>query len=274
MTDTSGTGIGTLNPFRYRGYCYDEETGLYYLGSRYYDPVTGRFVNADDPALLLSGSVGAIDKNLYAYCDNNPINRIDDGGEYWNIVAGAVIGGAISVGMELANQVISSKIAGEKVNWTEAGKAIAISAVSGAIGGGMTAAGVPVNIERAVTGAISGLTEAYTQFKNKTELGEGIVDVLTTVGMEVFFAGRGNKPTGASYKELMSQNKIIRYKLKNNQYKTIQRGEKELRRNLKRLKQTKIAVTKAGIKSTFWGTTRSTVWGYRKKACRWLKEKW
>ena len=274
MTDTSGTGIGTLNPFRYREYCYDEETGLYYLGSRYYDPVVGRFVNADDPALLLSGSVGAIDKNLYAYCDNNPINRIDDGGEYWNIVAGAVIGGAISVGMELANQVISSKIAGEKVNWTEAGKAIAISAVSGAIGGGMTAAGVPVNIERAVTGAISGLTEAYTQFKNKTELGEGIVDVLTTVGMEVFFAGRGNKPTGASYKELMSQNKIIRYKLKNNQYKTIQRGEKELRRNLKRLKQTKIAVTKAGIKSTFWGTTRSTVWGYRKKACRWLKEKW
>ncbi|MEI3219772.1 MAG: RHS repeat-associated core domain-containing protein [Lachnoclostridium sp.] len=109
---------------------------MYYLGSRYYDPVTGRFVNADDPALLLSGSVGAIDKNLYAYCDNNPINRIDDGGEYWNIVAGAVIGGAISVGMELANQVISSKIAGEKVNWTEAGKAIAISAVSGAIGGG------------------------------------------------------------------------------------------------------------------------------------------
>ena len=47
-TDTTSMKIGTLNPFRYRGYCYDEATGFYYLGSRYYDPVIGRFVNADD----------------------------------------------------------------------------------------------------------------------------------------------------------------------------------------------------------------------------------
>ena len=46
-TITSLSHIGLLNPMRYRGYCYDNETGLYYLISRYYDPTTGRFVNAD-----------------------------------------------------------------------------------------------------------------------------------------------------------------------------------------------------------------------------------
>jgi len=47
---TEGSMAGTLgkdNPFRYRVYLWDEETGLYYLRSRYYDPVWGRFLNAD-----------------------------------------------------------------------------------------------------------------------------------------------------------------------------------------------------------------------------------
>ena len=45
----SATGtLADINPIRYRGYYYDTETGLYYLQSRYYDPETGRFINADD----------------------------------------------------------------------------------------------------------------------------------------------------------------------------------------------------------------------------------
>lgn len=54
VTDTNGTTItdsnhiATLNPFRYRGYYYDSETGFYYLMSRYYDPVTHRFLNGDE----------------------------------------------------------------------------------------------------------------------------------------------------------------------------------------------------------------------------------
>ena len=50
--DTSGVSLATLNPFRYRKYVYDPETGLYCLGSRYYDPEVGRFVNADDSETL------------------------------------------------------------------------------------------------------------------------------------------------------------------------------------------------------------------------------
>ena len=67
--------IGTANPFRYRGYYYDNETGFYYLQSRYYDPVTGRFLNADSIEYLFSGTVQA-----YSYCSNSPINFVDNSG--------------------------------------------------------------------------------------------------------------------------------------------------------------------------------------------------
>ena len=65
-----------LNPFRYRGYYYDVETGYYYLQSRYYNPEWGRFLNADDS--LYSSIFGF---NLFAYCDNNPISYVDPYGE-------------------------------------------------------------------------------------------------------------------------------------------------------------------------------------------------
>ena len=69
--------LGTLNPFRYHGYVYDEETGLYYLQSRYYDPTTGRFVSAD---VMLSTGQGVLGHNCYAYCLGNPINYKDSNG--------------------------------------------------------------------------------------------------------------------------------------------------------------------------------------------------
>jgi len=57
MTDNSGTGAGDLNPFRYRGYVYDDETGWYYLKSRYYNLEVGRFINADTKVCVCTGSV-------------------------------------------------------------------------------------------------------------------------------------------------------------------------------------------------------------------------
>lgn len=68
------------NPFRYRGYHYDTETGLYYLQSRYYNPDLGRFISQDSPSYH-QGQVG-VAANLYAYVNNNPINEIDLNGEY------------------------------------------------------------------------------------------------------------------------------------------------------------------------------------------------
>ena len=78
---TTGTLAGTLGlfqPFRYRGYVYDWETGFYYLQSRYYDPTTGRFISAD---VLLSTGQGVLGHNCYAYCLDNPVNYEDPAGQ-------------------------------------------------------------------------------------------------------------------------------------------------------------------------------------------------
>ena len=138
ITDGSGNDvsdnpnhIANINPFRYRGYYFDVETGWYYLNARYYDPNVGRFISPDTTDVLTATPMGLTDKNLYAYCDNNPVMREDKGGQFWNIITGAVIGGVL----ELAGQLLSGKSLSE-VNWAKVG----VSAVSG----GLTAAVGPV----------------------------------------------------------------------------------------------------------------------------------
>lgn len=82
ITAESGSSvIRELNPFRYRGYVYDTETGLYYLQSRYYDPITGRFINAD--IYCDTGSGNPLSTNMFAYCENNSITYVDHTG-YWD----------------------------------------------------------------------------------------------------------------------------------------------------------------------------------------------
>ncbi len=75
-TLTAEGSIAAANPIRYRGYYFDTETSLYYLQSRYYDPAVGRFINADDSSYL--GADGTDNSyNLFVYCSNNPVMRID-----------------------------------------------------------------------------------------------------------------------------------------------------------------------------------------------------
>ena len=78
------------NPFRYRSYYYDSDTGWYYLNSRYYDPETGRFLNADGYASTGQGIIGC---NMFVYCNNNPVNRVDPDGAFWKEVADAIAEG-------------------------------------------------------------------------------------------------------------------------------------------------------------------------------------
>lgn len=67
-------------PTTYRGYMYDMETGLYYCQSRYYSPEWGRFINADDTSLLMLTTGDVQGANLFAYCNNDPVNHIDPNG--------------------------------------------------------------------------------------------------------------------------------------------------------------------------------------------------
>ena len=90
--DTSGINLSEINPFRYQSYYQDDETGWYYLNSRYYDIDTLRFVTMDDIDYLgASGSV--LSYNLYSYCENNLVNNINSNGNYASslILASAVL---------------------------------------------------------------------------------------------------------------------------------------------------------------------------------------
>ena len=70
-----------LNHITYRGYYKDNESGFYYLQSRYYDSETGRFINADDVKILGIKDTSIYKDNLYCYCNNNVVNCTDPNGK-------------------------------------------------------------------------------------------------------------------------------------------------------------------------------------------------
>ena len=103
MLDTDG--VGSLNPFRYRGYYMVSCIGLYYLTTRFYDYTTGRFLNADVPSICFDDGLTLPEGcNLYSYCHNNPISYVDPTGHFALIIGillmttmiGGTIGGIVS----------------------------------------------------------------------------------------------------------------------------------------------------------------------------------
>ena len=137
-TEVAGALFLKYNALKYRGYYYDAETGFYYVSSRYYDPVIGRFINADDDNVLSLEQGSLLQYNLYTYCLNNPVNRVDIDG-YFSISNLGKIGiGAAFIAVGIAATVLSggtaipALIAGVKT-------AVTIGAISAATSGGITA---------------------------------------------------------------------------------------------------------------------------------------
>ena len=132
---TDPTSIANLNPLRYRGYYYDAETGFYYLQSRYYDPAICRFINAD--TFATTDANGLLSANMFAYCENNPIMRVDADGEVAHVIVGAIIGAALGAGLEVLSQLATgTKLA--DINWSSV-------AVEGALGA-VSSLGIPAKI--------------------------------------------------------------------------------------------------------------------------------
>ena len=97
-TGTLANTVGAINPMRYRDYYLDSETGYYYLQSRYYNPEFCRFINSDEPSMLTLSADNICGVNLFAYCDNNPVNFVDPTGnlsvnDFWNYISGLPLTG-------------------------------------------------------------------------------------------------------------------------------------------------------------------------------------
>lgn len=197
VSGTKARTVGQLNPFRYRGYYYDTETGLYYLESRYYDPEVGRFINADNVSLVVASPMALINKNLYAYCDNNPIIRVDSSGEFWFTIAGAAVGAVLGA---------TSKMTSNLITGNEVFDGVIGAAVGGAVYGGIatspllrTTLGVHINAIASYTSAAaeSITNEAVSYIQGKKITAANIKRSVTKVakdtvveGTQTYVAGR------------------------------------------------------------------------------------
>ena len=159
----SGSGVMSANPFRYRGYYWDGEAGLYYLNTRWYDPETGRFISPDSVNYLDPETLNGL--NLYAYCLNNPVMYSDPYGTtaWWewliagvltaalivgtvalsiatagstlifvNLGVAALTGAAMGAGLSLATQATTGEL-----DWGQFGIDIGVGAITGVITGGI-----------------------------------------------------------------------------------------------------------------------------------------
>ena len=153
LTGTTATSayvaLAQANPLRYRSYCYDIETGFYYLQTRYYDPTIARFINAD--GYLSTDSTGLLSYNMFAYCENNPVNMSDETGAWpsWatKLVAAVAV---VAVVAAVAAVTVATAGAGTAI------AAVAVGAAKGAAIGFAVGAASGAAIGYATTGTLEG----------------------------------------------------------------------------------------------------------------------
>ena len=163
--------VAEANPLRYRGYYYDAETGFYYLQSRYYDPEIGRFINADSYAS--TDATGLLSTNMFAYCENDPVNRSDPSGELFGTISGLIVGGLTGA--------LSAYINGDD---------ILAGTITGAVNGGICGLIVDSGV---FTGGISlllcGVTGVLCEASNQAANGKTIKDMdYVSIGLSGLFS--------------------------------------------------------------------------------------
>ena len=167
LLSTSGSLASTLgknNPFCYRGYVYDEETGFYYVSSRYYDPEIGRWINADTTDVLSLPYYHLGQYNLFSYCNNNPVNDRDDDGQLSWLAKIAIGAAAIAIGVGVTaltgGAALPALVAGVKAACVagaiSAGTSAATTAVHSAVSGDSFSTVVQKSAKAAVDGFADG----------------------------------------------------------------------------------------------------------------------
>ena len=154
-------GISKKDHIRYKGYIYDEETKLYYLISRYYDPEIGRFISPDSVEYIEPSSISGL--NLYVYCCNDPINMYDPSGNFaisigLLLAIGGIVGAAIGAGASVAGQYLANGCSWENFSWGQLALDTVLGGVSGMLSmsplglGAMVAANAGLGFVGAVGG--------------------------------------------------------------------------------------------------------------------------
>ena len=180
INDYTDEGIGTLNPLRYRGYVYDTETGLYYLQSRYYNPSWGRFINTD---IFPSTGQGINCGNLFAYCENNPINRQDSSGYIWETVwdIASLVGSAADVAANPANPWAWASLIGDVID-------VVLPCVGGL--------GEAVDAAKAVYRVVDKGDDIIDSAKQMRRTADALEDVKTSTGAYVILYEKGSHYIG------------------------------------------------------------------------------
>ena len=200
---TLASTLGAFNPLRYRGYVYDTETGLYYLNSRYYNPTWGRFINADTTDVLgASLDKANWDKNLFAYCDNNPIIRVDHGGQIWMLI-GAAVGAFVSGAVSAISQYATTG----SINW----KTVGINAAAGAVSGALATTGIGLVASIGANAGLGGAAYVSDQIVNGDEITlDGLVTNTIAGGVGGAIGGSGANAKGLSAAWKSASNSITR----------------------------------------------------------------
>ena len=145
---TAYEALAELNPFRYRGYVYDEEISLYYLQRRFYNHRIGRFINED----VITGDA-LLGKNAYCYCTNSPVNFFDFSGKiaitaFFAVkLSGAIIGGIAGFVGSVVSDLISNNGDIRKIDWGQAAEETAKGALSGSLTNPIASTGLSIILD-------------------------------------------------------------------------------------------------------------------------------
>ena len=179
---SSSGALADINPLRYRGYYYDSETGFYYLQSRYYDPEIGRFINADSYAS--TDATGLLSTNMFAYCENDPVNKSDPTGEVAPILIAMAGGALVGIAEQFMTDVIYAMVTGQPLDacFSSVGTYVS-SAVGGAMsvlpGGGVMRAFSELVLTTTIQTSIDAAL-APQKYEATTPYSEAVENVFTT----------------------------------------------------------------------------------------------
>ena len=213
----TNTFIKDNNPFLFKGYFYDYETGLYYLKSRYYDPTIMRFISIDEASYLDSHDLRGI--NLFTYCKNNPVMCYDPDGNsdlLVFIIIGAIVGFSCTFIKDWADD---GKPFNNSVNWRE----YLGSVIGGAIGGigesvlvSTIFGGFGNMIEGMISGSIDSIWDYFIEFGEGALLGfvsSVVTNVIQTVGNKKVLGIIGNSMKNSVINKHLAQKGYIGWKV-------------------------------------------------------------